>query len=164
MLSRRQRSSGGLHISKVVTLPPAFLISHQSVPKSRLVTAMNCCVIAPGNHWIMDSLRGAPPPGEAICADAQVEPSFIYHYDFRRGQCRPPYGIGKAHPFRGALVLVLSIYALCAFDIFAFANSIYRPAIRYAINPPRPAGHIERLRISKAEPISKIHLGIYIDF
>ena len=82
------------------------------------------------------------PPGEAICAAAQVEPSFIYHSDFRRGQCRPPYRIGKAHPFRGALVLILSIYA---------------------INPPRPAGHIERLRISKAEPISKIHQGIYID-
>ena len=23
-------------------------------------------MIAPGNHWILDSLRGAPPPGEAI--------------------------------------------------------------------------------------------------
>ena len=23
-------------------------------------------MIAPGNHWIMDSLRGAPPPGEAF--------------------------------------------------------------------------------------------------
>ena len=103
------------------------------------------------------------PPGEAMCAAAQVEPSFIYHSDFRRGQCRPLYGIGKAHPERGALVLILSIYALCAFDIFASANSIYRPAIRYDINPPRPAGHIARLRISKAEPISKIRLGIYID-
>ena len=41
--------------------PPAFLFSHQSVPKSRLVTARNCGVIAPGNHWIYDSLRGAPP-------------------------------------------------------------------------------------------------------
>ena len=29
--------------------------------------------------------------------------------------------------------------------------------------PSRPAGHIERLRISKAEPISKIPSGIYID-
>ena len=30
------------------------------------LTARNCGVIAPGNHWIIDSLRGAPPPGEAI--------------------------------------------------------------------------------------------------
>ena len=30
------------------------------------LTAGNCGVIAPGNHWILDSLRGAPPPGEAF--------------------------------------------------------------------------------------------------
>ena len=30
------------------------------------LTARNCGVIAPGNHWISDSLRGAPPPGEAF--------------------------------------------------------------------------------------------------
>ena len=30
---------GGLQISVIVRLPPAFLISHQSVPKSRLATA-----------------------------------------------------------------------------------------------------------------------------
>ena len=30
------------------------------------MTARNCGVIAPGNHWILDSLRGAPPPGEAF--------------------------------------------------------------------------------------------------
>ena len=57
---------GGLQFSEIYKLPPAFLISHQSVPKSRLATARNCGVIAPGNHWIYDSLRGAPPPGEAI--------------------------------------------------------------------------------------------------
>ena len=50
----------------IVRLPPAFLFSHQSVPKSRLATARNCGVIAPGNHWILDSLRGALPPGEAF--------------------------------------------------------------------------------------------------
>ena len=27
-------------------------------------------MIAPGNHWISDSLRGAPPPGEAMGAAA----------------------------------------------------------------------------------------------
>ena len=27
-------------------------------------------MIAPGNHWIKDSLRGAPPPGEAMGAPA----------------------------------------------------------------------------------------------
>ena len=27
-------------------------------------------MIAPGNHWILDSLRGAPPPGEAMGAAA----------------------------------------------------------------------------------------------
>ena len=59
-------SRGGLQIFIIVRLPPAFLISHQSVPKSRLATARNCGVIAPGNHWILDSLRGAPPPGEAF--------------------------------------------------------------------------------------------------
>ena len=59
-------SGGGLQIFIIVRLPPAFLISHQSVPKSRLATARNCGVIAPGNHWIYDSLRGAPPPGEAF--------------------------------------------------------------------------------------------------
>ena len=32
-------SGGGLQIFIIVRLPPAFLISHQSVPKSRLVTA-----------------------------------------------------------------------------------------------------------------------------
>ena len=30
------------------------------------MTARNCGVIAPGKHWILDSLRGAPPPGEAL--------------------------------------------------------------------------------------------------
>ena len=69
-LPLRQHPGGGLHISEIITLPPAFLISHQSVPKSRLATARNCGVIAPGNHWIYDSLRGAPPPGEAIGAYA----------------------------------------------------------------------------------------------
>ena len=34
------------------------------------MTARNCGVIAPGNHWILDSLRGAPPPGEAMVAAA----------------------------------------------------------------------------------------------
>ena len=34
------------------------------------MTARNCGVIAPGNHWILDSLRGAPPPGEAMGAAA----------------------------------------------------------------------------------------------
>ena len=61
--------SAGLWVSCHPALPPAFLFSHQSVPKSRLATARNCGVIAPGNHWIYDSLRGAPPPGEAIWRD-----------------------------------------------------------------------------------------------
>ena len=33
----------------------------ESVPKSRFLPAKNCGVIAPGNHWIRESLRGAPP-------------------------------------------------------------------------------------------------------
>ena len=36
------------------------------------MTARNCGVIAPGNHWIYDSLRGAPPPGEAMGASRQM--------------------------------------------------------------------------------------------
>ena len=69
-LPPRQHPGGGLHIFQITTLPPAFLISHPSVPKSRWATARNCGVIAPGNHWILDSLRGAPPPGEAMGAAA----------------------------------------------------------------------------------------------
>ena len=38
----------------------------------RPMTARNCGVIAPGNHWILDSLRGAPPPGEAMGAAAPI--------------------------------------------------------------------------------------------
>ena len=37
---------------------------------------MNQGVIAPGNHWIPDSLRGAPPhrPGRAIAQSEQKDP------------------------------------------------------------------------------------------
>ena len=67
----------GLRVSGHRTLSPAFLFSQKSVPKSRFLTAMNQGVIAPGNHWIMDSLRGAPPPGEAMGAPAPVVFSLI---------------------------------------------------------------------------------------
>ena len=36
---RRRSPGGGLDISENITLPPAFLFSHQSVPRNRLVTA-----------------------------------------------------------------------------------------------------------------------------
>ena len=64
-LPLRQHLVGGLHISEIITLPPAFLISHGTAYGGTM-TARNCGVIAPGNHWILDSLRGAPPPGEAF--------------------------------------------------------------------------------------------------
>ena len=51
----------------------AARIPHQSGNRFRRadsLTARNCGVIAPGNHWILDSLRGAPPPGEAMGAAA----------------------------------------------------------------------------------------------
>ena len=62
------KTGASLDILQTFRFLPAFLFSPQSVPKSRLATARNCGVIAPGNHWILDSLRGAPPPGEAIGA------------------------------------------------------------------------------------------------
>ena len=34
-------------------------------------------MIAPGNHWIYDSLRGAPPPGEAMGAAAPDTPGGV---------------------------------------------------------------------------------------
>ena len=51
-------------------------------------------MIAPGNHWIYDSLRGAPPPGEAfgwylVAGSPAVTPAVIS--GGRRGRCRPPY-------------------------------------------------------------------------
>ena len=52
-------------------------IPHQSGNRFRRadsLTARNCGVIAPGNHWILDSLRGAPPPGEAMGAAAPEKP------------------------------------------------------------------------------------------
>ena len=57
----------------------------------------------------------------------------------------------------------LSIFLLSQNRYIRHADSIYRFAIRYDINPARPAGHIERLRISKAKPISKILQRIYIE-
>ena len=65
---RRRRPGGGLDISENIILPPAFLFSRQSVPRHRLATARNCGVIAPGNQWIFDSLRGAPPREKRFCA------------------------------------------------------------------------------------------------
>ena len=51
-LLKSRSAGGGLQISLIVRLPPAFLISHQSVPKSRLATAS--------------------PPGEAMGASRQM--------------------------------------------------------------------------------------------
>ena len=48
------------------------------------LTARNCGVIAPGNHWIYDSLRGAPLPGEAISRDPRNAGDGV------------PYGVGGA--------------------------------------------------------------------
>ena len=81
----------GLRVSGHRTLSPAFLFSQKSVPKSRFLTAMNQGVIAPGNHWIMDSLRGAPPPGEAMGAPAPEktdEPKLVRSAIYQRCSTR----------------------------------------------------------------------------
>ena len=84
-LPLRRHAYDGLYLFKTITLPPAFLISHGTAYGGTM-TARNCGVIAPGNHWILDSLRGAPPPGEAMGAAAPegcpyiVEKSFLVNH------------------------------------------------------------------------------------
>ena len=60
---------------------------------------MNCGVIAPGNHWILDSLRGAPPPGEAMGAAAPED--FV-------GICKKHRNDGKGDWELGGLTKALS--------------------------------------------------------
>ena len=50
------------------------------------MTAWNCGVIAPGNHWISDSLRGAPPRGKRLGAPAPVRYTKKCPSRFREGQ------------------------------------------------------------------------------
>ena len=104
----------GLRICSHRTLPPAFLISHQSVPKNRLATAMNQGMIAPGNHWIMDSLRGAPPREKPFGARSTlalyiaglflVDIFFDPHYNNPRSQSRSPLRGAGCIRLRGRLV------------------------------------------------------------
>ena len=58
------------------------------------LTARNCGVIAPGNHWILDSLRGAPPPGEAMGA-AALDGNSVVSRESKHSQHFPlPFGPG----------------------------------------------------------------------
>ena len=63
IVGTRSRSLDFLSSSITARIP---LQSEKRSFRTVFLTARNCGVIAPGNHWIIDSLRGAPPPGEAI--------------------------------------------------------------------------------------------------
>jgi hypothetical protein len=57
----------------------------------------------------------------------------------------------------------LSIYGPGPFDIFAMQKRYIACAIRYDINPLRPAGHIGRVAPIDGEANIENPMGIYID-
>ena len=75
------KSSGFWASNAVARIP---LQSEKRSFGTAFLTARNCGVIAPGNHWIYDSLRGAPLPGRSDFALRAGTPGTAFPTVFRK--------------------------------------------------------------------------------